>query len=467
MPRRLVLTALMLWLAGALALAQDTSVSWPIAPGVTYAQERLTEGPWEVRVVRVARGQPWLRLDLALGQGQLAGVEPLSRLVARETTETDYVVAAVNGDFFVMAGNPNAGLCSGLCIRDNELIMTARGNPAFAVMADGTPRIGVFDTTGLVRTSTGELPVGGLNQPPVQDGLTLYTAIHGWPQTEGGVVVTMAGLPLTPNGTWEGHVTQVVAKGTKWTVGTGEVFLRGAGVDQLKVGDAVTLELRTPDLQGPVAMAVGGNPVLMRAGQLLTDPTGKDPRHPRTLVGYNAREILLVTVDGRQPGWSVGMRTHELAMLMQRLGCTEALNLDGGGSTTAWVRGEVRNRPSGGIERWIANAVLVRCRAPRGPLARWIIRPQRLAGPSPLRTPLTVIPTDRWYNPLPMDLSGLQVRTERRSGWGLITARVSDGVLCVSGGPGEGVVRLSLPGGRAIGILPVRLEPRPREPKDD
>lgn len=461
MTRRIASTLLLLLLLVSVVAAQETAVSWPIGPGVSYTQERLAEGPWEVRVVRVARGQPLVRPDMALGQGQLCGVEPLSRLVARETTEQDYVIAGFNGDFFVMAGNPSAGLCSGLCVSGNELIMTARGNPAFVVMADGTPRIGVFDTTGTVRTPSGELPVVGLNQPPVQGGVTLYTAIYGWPQTDGGVVVAAAGLPLTPNGTWTANVTEVVADGTKRTVEAGEVFLRGEGMDELAVGDAVALELRTSDLPGPVAMGVGGNRVLLRDGQVLTDPAEGDPRHPRTLVGYNDKEVLLVTVDGRQPGWSVGMRYHELAMLMQRLGCTDALNLDGGGSTTAWVRGAVRNRPSGGQERFIANAVLVRCTAPRGPLAHWIVRPERLEGPSPLRTELIIIPTDRWHNPVLLDLSGLRVSAERHSGWGLMAAKLSDGTLRVSGSPGEGVVHLALPDGREVGAIPIRLTAAP------
>lgn len=465
--RRVVLRLLLLLLLVSAVAGQETTVSLPIGPGVSYTQERLAQGPWEVRVVRVARGQPLVRLDMALGQGQLRGVETLSSLVARETTESDYVIAGFNADFFVMAGNPNAGLCLGLCIRRNELMMTARGNPAFVVMADGTPRIGVFDTTGTVRTPSAELPIVGLNEPPVQGGVTLYTAVHGWPQTEGGVVVETADLPLTPNGTWKGKVTETVAPATERVVGPSEVFLQGAGVGELKVGDSVTFEIRTPDLQGPVSMAVGGSGVLMRNGEVLTNPEAEDPRHPRTLVGYNDKEIVLVTVDGRQPGWSVGMRFHEMALLMQRLGCTDALNLDGGGSTTVWVRGGVRNRPSGGVERPIANAVLVRSVAPHGPLARWVIRPERLEGLSPLRQPLTIIATDRWYNPVPLDLSGLQVRAERRSGWGMVTAKIADGVLRVSGGPGHALLHLSLPGGREIGVIPVRLLPTPREPKDD
>ncbi len=94
----------------------------------------------------------------------------------------------------------------------------------------------------------------------------------------------------------------------------------------------------------------------MREGEIVA---AESPRHPRTAVGFNADEILLVTVDGRQKDWSVGMTMVELARLMAELGCTEALNLDGGGSTTAWVDGEVVNRPSDGGQRRIANALLV------------------------------------------------------------------------------------------------------------
>ena len=55
--------------------------------------------------------------------------------------------------------------------------------------------------------------------------------------------------------------------------------------------------------------------------------------------------LLLVTVDGRRPGWSAGMTLPEAARLMRSLGARDALNLDGGGSSTMTVRGEVVNRP--------------------------------------------------------------------------------------------------------------------------
>lgn len=81
-------------------------------------------------------------------------------------------------------------------------------------------------------------------------------------------------------------------------------------------------------------------------------------RQPRTALGYDPEEgrVWLVTVDGRRPATSVGMTLNELAELLQDLGATEGMNYDGGGSTTAWVEGNVVNTPSdAGGERALSN----------------------------------------------------------------------------------------------------------------
>ena len=89
--------------------------------------------------------------------------------------------------------------------------------------------------------------------------------------------------------------------------------------------------------------------------------------HPRTAIGITENgHLLMVTVDGRARE-AAGMTTRELAWVMRGLGCTSALNLDGGGSTTMWIRGRgVVNYPSDNKkydhegERAVANAVVVR-----------------------------------------------------------------------------------------------------------
>ena len=105
--------------------------------------------------------------------------------------------------------------------------------------------------------------------------------------------------------------------------------------------------------------SAGIGPVLITGGK--QGEWGKgEPRHPRSAIGWNDAFFYLVVVDGRQAN-SVGMTFPELAALMAELGCTEALNLDGGGSSTMWVSGRIVNSPSGGAERALANAlVLVR-----------------------------------------------------------------------------------------------------------
>ncbi|WP_266202452.1 phosphodiester glycosidase family protein [Pontibacter kalidii] len=61
-------------------------------------------------------------------------------------------------------------------------------------------------------------------------------------------------------------------------------------------------------------------------------------RHPRTAVGITAdNHLIAVVVDGRFTE-AHGMTTEELATVMHALGCVEAMNLDGGGSSTAWIR---------------------------------------------------------------------------------------------------------------------------------
>jgi exopolysaccharide biosynthesis protein len=88
-------------------------------------------------------------------------------------------------------------------------------------------------------------------------------------------------------------------------------------------------------------------------------------RHPRTALGWNKDYLFMVEVDGRQSNLSVGMTFPELAAYLVKLGCVQAMNLDGGGSATLWALGAVRNSPSEGDERPSANAlVLVKKKQP-------------------------------------------------------------------------------------------------------
>ena len=96
----------------------------------------------------------------------------------------------------------------------------------------------------------------------------------------------------------------------------------------------------------------------MRGGKV-ADFTGAPVRHPRAAIGWNDKSYFFVVVDGRQPKLSIGMSLQDLATYMIKLGCKEALNLDGGGSATFWIYGNVMNSPCYGHERSMANALVL------------------------------------------------------------------------------------------------------------
>lgn len=120
-----------------------------------------------------------------------------------------------------------------------------------------------------------------------------------------------------------------------------------------------------------VVHAIGGGPRIVTNSAIdsrhveegfdAASGVGPTVRHPRTALGLNenTNTLYMVTVDGRQSTWSVGMTFNELASLMIDIGSTVAMNYDGGGSTTMWADGEVRNRPSDTSERAVSNAWVV------------------------------------------------------------------------------------------------------------
>jgi len=109
---------------------------------------------------------------------------------------------------------------------------------------------------------------------------------------------------------------------------------------------------------------VAGNVLLVRDGEIVSHEKNT-VRHPRTVVGLNkeATRMVLLVVDGRKPGVALGMSYDELATEMMRLGCSEALNLDGGGSSVLAVRDSAKNEfkilnePTDGRERAVANVL--------------------------------------------------------------------------------------------------------------
>ncbi len=102
-------------------------------------------------------------------------------------------------------------------------------------------------------------------------------------------------------------------------------------------------------------------PILITDGNKVDLPSSwRKTKHPRTIIGQYANDdIILIVVDGRRNDWSKGISLERLQDKLIELGVKNAYNLDGGGSTAMYFKGEILNKPSDGRERPVANNIII------------------------------------------------------------------------------------------------------------
>lgn len=336
---------------------------WEVAPGVTYTRwsQHDARGPIRAHLLTVDLSTPGLALDYA-SPGLVRRTDQVSDILARHRA-----IAGVNGDFFDI-GDTGAPLGLG---QDRQMgfLHAPRGgwNSAFFLDAKGRPDIGYLPLKMSVLHRP-NLAITNVNSPEIRPGgIGIYT--KKWGPTSGYRVTGGQQQQVRMVRVVNQRVVEIKNKLTAnqringfLMIGRGEGAKRLAG---LRKGSKVLLRGR---LQGGPTMAITGNKFLILDGvvQVINDRE----MHPRTAIGIDrdTGEVLMLLIDGRQ-SFSRGYTMVELAELMQDLGADEALNLDGGGSSTMVARGPsggmgVVNSPSDGAERMVANAIEVTYRAP-------------------------------------------------------------------------------------------------------
>jgi len=342
--------------------------------GVSY--QHLTEpAPWSIHVVSFDLLQRDLGLLATVGNG-IQGAETVPEMATGLSRRWGEPVAAVNGDYFEYLTEPRfRGTLQGLCIIDGELLSGPAGT-TFWIDQHKHPHLDKVQASFSTTWPDGTRVTYGLNcstsdyKSEVRAAdVVLYTPAFGpSTNTEGGdeyllePVDTHRWLPLRAGARLPARVKAMHTTGNT-VIPTGAMVLSIARatkdrIPALQPGDTITITASlTPDLSSAQA-AVSGDPLLMAKGQILPGLDNTN-RAPRTAVGFNGTRCWLVVVDGRQPELSVGMSHRELAELMQRLGCTDAVNLDGGGSSTLWYQGQVMNSPSDKRPRPVGNALVL------------------------------------------------------------------------------------------------------------
>jgi phosphodiester glycosidase len=340
-----------------------------LLPGVVYSRqvEFTAHGPVVIHVISAPKPTGLYSLKPVLSNNAILGRERVTSMQKRVSAEA--TVAGVNGDLFSWTdGHPTGGLI--------------RGGVLDSAPVDFRSTVGI-DTDGVLHVErvrmagtwqgSGQRRILGINEPPRANRTTLYTRAWGarTPAENGGAQAIIQPFPATkPNTPLTGVVTQYVSGGNQPIPDGGAVLVaRGAQAGFLSaeapIGANVTVLLTLTPPWSNVLEALGGGPIIVREGKpvfrslegFTTDQLAY--RHPRTGVGQTGDgRILLVAVDGRQPGYSTGLTNFELALTMMRLGCVTASALDAGGSTTMAFDGKLLNRPSDpGGERAVAETL--------------------------------------------------------------------------------------------------------------
>ena len=334
------------------------------------------EGPVSIWMLRLDPAK--VDLQAALSNDEIMGVESVAGIAERHKP-----IAAINAGFFLPNGDP-----AGVMAIDGRLVSdTRRQRGAIGISRDKTGVKLVFArlraAASLVLQNNSPnydgqamttIAIDGIDTTRLRGQLMLYTpSYHADTDTAKGglewVIDRQRGRLIS--GPHRDGKTRIPARGFVLSFGGEKV---PEPLQLLGRGTRVRLDVSyEPDEGEPKSWLlaqdiVGGAGLLIRDGRDIEDWSIErfnqgfaENRHPRTMIGTAADStIWLVTVDGSQPEQSVGMTLVELRALAHRVGLVNALNLDGGGSTTMWVQGQVVNRPSDPTgPRKVSDALLV------------------------------------------------------------------------------------------------------------
>lgn len=326
----------------------DFLSSKTVAPGVIY---RTYKGSQLINVIEVDLKRPELSVKPVMASNSFNRLEDVSAQASKVNA-----IAAVNANYFKHDGTP-----LGTLIVDGEWISGPIYNRvSMGLMADGNAVIDKLFLHGNLETSNpavGSLWVNTINQPRrTGSHLCVYTRRWG-----NSVKLPYAGCLAAVD-----HRGVVIDKSRQIMDIPKDGYVlcdsRGSQLEKLSIGDVVNLDwLTKPERWQHVLQAVSGGPVLIRNGKLFVDLKGEHFRttwtsnsiHARTALGITRdKRLLLVTVEGVHTLWDV-------AKLLQKLGAVDAMNLDGGGSTTMVVRGKVVTRNNDKFQRRVATSLAV------------------------------------------------------------------------------------------------------------
>lgn len=362
-----------------------------LAYGMSYAHYTIitTAGPLSVNAVLVDLHEPATAFRTVLANDRLVSQGETVSSMAHRTG----AIAGINGDYFAR-GSTNEPLN---IVVNNGIVYRSPGKRvALAVHTDRSISFTPFTWAGSAAWDTSSVPVTAIDQWPPDGGASLILPTYGAPSPRSGVMfASLTPLTTTPEGTTYRVSAETDGAAPPGTLGLALGPAAMAMATPPEVGQTILIAGNTDPAATAVATAIGGGPLLLNNGDympLVNLPQNDEtPSHRLPLSGVAKTadgSLLLLEVDGRQPTFSVGLTRPEFAALMSAFGAVDGMCFDGGGSSTlvAQLPGEpsakVRNRPSDGRERRVADGLFIYSSAPMPPP----VAPARYRTPSALPT---------------------------------------------------------------------------------
>jgi hypothetical protein len=276
-------------------------------------------------------------------------------------------IAGVNGTFFGSLGEPlgvlmmNGELVS-YSINDRTALIIDRTNHCFI---DNVSLSGETSLEGII------VQLSGINDKRNLGEAVIYTPRYGNQTNEDspGIVLSVVGDEVKD-----------ISRARAWipkdgyAISLDPTYYNTLG-NRVKIGSRIHTTLKLMPLSGlaniDIKHVIGGGPRLLKSGQIYISRNSErfkndiaKSRAARTAVGINKEgNLVFVTVDKCGPsatsGKSAGATLEELAQIMKDLGCVDAMNLDGGSSSTMVLKGDVINTPSSGAEKAVSNGILI------------------------------------------------------------------------------------------------------------
>ena len=372
----------------------DTLFHAKIGPGTTQTQLRL-EGPNPLNVfyLTVDVSTPGVSIRTVSGTDKVAGTSRTSAMAESHSKEGLLYFAGTNGDFYWTSGtatngSSKVGTPTSSCTVENEVYTAHNQWYQFVYDMSGVPYVDHIDYyQGTAACGDKTTSFKGVNCASINNGLTLYTPRY-WGSTNQGdragscyevTAKLVDGEKFAAGGTYKIEITSEPNSTCDTQIPDDGFVLHGRGntsqgntgaadfVKGLKPGDVITLDNIILDEGGQrlyPRTVISGSSKNVGLGETITIEDAA--RHPRTCLGYtkDRKQVIMMVVDGRTSA-SAGISIPALGDVMRYAGAYEAVNIDGGGSSTLYTQAlGIRNHCSDGSERSVSNGIFAVLEAP-------------------------------------------------------------------------------------------------------